>query len=102
MAEMFRQGDVLVMRVNELPKQATKKQVEERVVLAWGEVTGHAHAIDVKFADMYEAGPETYIVTRNGAKLVHEEHSTIALAPGVYRVVRQREYAPGAPRYVAD
>ena len=45
------------------------------------------------------AGPESVnerflrIVTE--ARLTHEEHAAIALPPGLYRVVRQREYAPG-------
>jgi hypothetical protein len=34
--------------------------------------------------------------------LVHEEHATITIDPGVYRVQRMREYAPEAPRRLAD
>jgi hypothetical protein len=34
--------------------------------------------------------------------LKHQEHGTITVEPGVYRVVRQREYAPEAPRMVLD
>jgi hypothetical protein len=33
---------------------------------------------------------------------VHEEHGAIPLPRGWYRVVRQREYTPGAVRIVAD
>ena len=40
------------------------------------------------------------IVTR--ARVVHEEHGAITVPAGLYRVVRQREYVPGAYRYVAD
>jgi hypothetical protein len=72
------------------------------VVLAWGETTGHAHAIDAQFADLYESGTQAFIICKEGAKLVHEEHSAIALTPGVYRIVHQREYTPGAIRDVVD
>jgi hypothetical protein len=34
--------------------------------------------------------------------LEHEDHDTIMIPPGTYQVVRQREYSPGAVRYVAD
>jgi hypothetical protein len=36
------------------------------------------------------------------ADLVHEEHNTIALAQGDYRVWQQREYSPAAIRTVVD
>ncbi len=102
MAEMYRQGDVLIMKVDNLPQGAESKDTGNRVVLAWGEVTGHAHAIDSRFAKMYTAQGQNYIRVEPGAELVHEEHATIALTPGVYRVVQQREYIPGSFREVAD
>ena len=33
---------------------------------------------------------------------MHEEHGAITLPKGWFRVVRQREYVPGAVRPVAD
>lgn len=38
----------------------------------------------------------------DGGRVVHEEHAVISLPKGWFRVVRQREYAPGAVRIVAD
>jgi hypothetical protein len=37
-----------------------------------------------------------------GGRVVHEEHAVVTLPAGWYRVVRQREYVPGAVRLVAD
>ena len=37
-----------------------------------------------------------------GGRLMHEEHAPITLPKGWYRVIRQREYVPGAVRVVAD
>ena len=34
--------------------------------------------------------------------LEHDEHETIQLPPGDYRIIRQREYSPEAIRNVAD
>src|ERR1700688_418630 len=51
---MFRQGDILIVPVDQLP--AGLKWIERengRVILAHGEVTGHAHAIKDKSAALF-------------------------------------------------
>jgi hypothetical protein len=103
-----RQGDVWLERVAAIPDTAVEKPRDHgRVILAYGEVTGHAHAID----DTVEAPTATLFETPEGlaflkvdalSQLVHEEHGSIALAPGHYRVKRQREYEPDGWRNVAD
>ena len=55
MAEMYRQGDILLIKAT-MPKNAQKQAVDKRIVLAWGESSGHAHAIDSRFADLYSFG----------------------------------------------
>lgn len=102
-----RQGDVLIERIAALPGNVTKlKREGGRVILAHGEVTGHTHAISDPHADLYSAvdqGDVTFLEIRDAvAALQHDEHSTIALEPGVYRVTRQREYSPQEIRRVAD
>lgn len=103
--QMYRQGDVMVVAIPTIPTTAQPIEREEgRVILAHGEVTGHAHALCepgvVKLAD----GIEEYLrVADEKADLVHEEHTTIALPPGDYRILRQQEYVPqDIPRRVAD
>jgi hypothetical protein len=80
---MYRQGDVLIRQIKELPGKATKKDTkkEGRVVLEYGEVTGHAHAIKQGGADLYMDGAAKYLKASFGqeAKVVHDEHETIAL-----------------------
>jgi len=104
--KLYRQGDVLLQAVNEIPAglQPVPKDAG-RTILAYGEVTGHAHQVigDVEFlaADLQEM-EERFLRVAQEATVVHEEHDTITLPPGGYRVVRQREYAPLAPVYVAD
>ena len=102
----YRQGDVFIERVAKLPP-ALKKQAREggRVILAHGDVTGHSHAISDKGATLYaskESGATYLQVVKEPANLTHDEHATIVLKPGVYRVTRQREYHPDAIRNVAD
>lgn len=104
MGVQYRQGDVLLVKVDidALPKGAVQQESKERIVLAYGEVTGHAHAIDSSFASLYQWQGDRLIEAKPGARLVHEEHNTIDLEPGFYRVVQQREYEPGSFRTVID
>jgi len=105
-----RQGDVLIIATTaELPKQAALVPRDKgRIVLAYGEVTGHAHAIADSDAQLLSApGTEDrflQIMASSGVSLQHEEHATITLLPGTYIVRRQREYtsADMAPVRVAD
>lgn len=75
-----------------------------RLVLALGEVTGHAHAVVGPGELVREAGPFGPMLLHlpKGGRVVHEEHAAIALPKGWYRVIRQREYVPGSVRIVAD
>lgn len=105
--QQVRQGDVLLERVASIPKGAKRKPTDQgRVILAYGEVTGHAHAVqtdaEVVEAFLVELNGKTYLSALGGGAVVHEEHGTIPLEPGIYRVVRQREYSPEAIRNVAD
>jgi hypothetical protein len=94
---IVRQGDVLLLPVDELP--AGRHRTLPGGVVAEGEATGHAHAITgparvVTSTRRGGAGDLFVVVHTDGATLRHEEHDPITLAAGVYRVVRQREYAP--------
>ncbi len=75
-----------------------------RLVLALGEVTGHAHAVVASGALLRDPDPlrPDYLHLPSGGRLVHEEHGAISLPKGWFRVIRQREYIPGAVRPVAD
>lgn len=120
-----RQGDVLIVPIDAIPDAAkpARRDALDRIVLAEGEASGHAHAIrarDVQAFRMETAETDAHraanralidyiFVGGGGAELAHEydsgkkaEHDTLALAPGAYRVVQQREYSPEEIRQVAD
>jgi hypothetical protein len=103
---MYRQGDVLITRVDHLPELATELPRDEArgVVLAEGEVTGHAHRIHSRHAQLYRTEVDArYMRVTAPVALQHEEHATVAIPPGDYRVTIHAEYQPGAlPRQVAD
>ncbi|WP_159589676.1 hypothetical protein [Chelativorans xinjiangense] len=106
----YRQGDVLLVPCTEIPDSAHENAAENgRVVLALGERTGHAHTMAADrvcyFREDGSGSGGTFIcVTGSGpVELTHEEHAPLAIPPGNYRVVQQREYQPRAvPRLVDD
>ena len=105
--KMYRQGDVLIVRIEKLPENVTKAPFDQRgAVLAEGELTGHAHTVLDKRATLFrdEKLNKLFLQVEGNAPvaLKHQEHDTIALAPGDYEVIRQREYSPQAIRNVAD
>ena len=106
---MFRQGDVYVTPIKAIPAGAEKMERDARyngVVLAYGEVTGHAHVIREKGVTMFRDAKlnETFLDIPAGGPvaLKHDEHETIEIPAGKYKVVRQVEYTPEAIRNVAD
>ena len=72
--------------------------------MAEGEVTGHAHAIVDSAAVMYRDDVllMEWIVADTPVEVTHEEHDTILLPSGVWRVVHQRQYVRGQVRRVLD
>lgn len=107
--ESFRQGDVLVVRVDKIP-DGLRNDKPAKVILAYGEVTGHHHRFEGgNVTAFYKEGDDNTMsgagnlrgtatnvefitVGLGGADLVHEEHDAIHHEAGDYKIVRQREY----------
>lgn len=98
--EMYRHGDLLIMRVD----KALKGEIVKDNVLEDGEVTGHQHIANGNGVVVQLVEDTKYIHAPNGATITHQEHNPITLPPGEYSVWRQREYNPylEAIRYVQD
>ena len=100
--KFYRQGDVLIKSVSEIPAGLTKTK---RCTLAYGEVTGHHHTIETGAIGYAEKDTDTvayFTVTEEVGNLTHQEHTTISLPKGNYRSVIQVEYTPEELRNVAD
>jgi hypothetical protein len=121
----IRQGDVALVLINALPSgcQIVPGQ-EKKIVLAWGEATGHHHRIEDhivsrpgaadEIADAVIARAKTkarlwqsptgkrYLEVTEPVYLKHEEHSTHQLPPGIYQIPVQVEYTPAEMRRVID
>lgn len=114
MTVLYAQGDLLIERVADIrPSGAiVGSGADGAIVLAEGEATGHRHAIfdrvvmfrDDALARDIPGGLYVGHVRVDGpaARLQHDEHDTIELPPGTYRVRRQRELEPKDARIVLD
>lgn len=122
--KLYRQGDVCIIATSDRDVASLKPVPRDsgRIVLAYGEVTGHAHAIPSPHASLYlddstVAAPDVMgMISRLGGglipdrvlkadapvRLLHEEHAPIDLPAGSYIVRIQREYSPTELRNVAD
>lgn len=124
---VLRQGDVLLVPINtgDVPEGMKPiKRENGQIILAHGEVTGHSHSIlgdylgqgqhnldrvellapDADQLVTADEAAELYLLVHGTepVELTHQEHATITVDPGAYRVVRQREYTPVAPVRVVD
>jgi hypothetical protein len=116
-----RQGDVYIYPLTRRPDAAdigaTKKE-GKALVLAYGEVTGHKHAIypHIDRAEKVHKNPNPatlhelrnlgkyvpliggfpdegmYLEARERCLVRHEEHDPISLAPGDYAIIHQHEH----------
>lgn len=102
-----RQGDIFFEAVKK--PRGSKKGIQP--VIAYGEVTGHAHRIISPSMDQLQSyvdeNGDIYVLsTQEEIKVGHEEHGPITLPPNQwYHIFRQREYDPNAAakeRQVAD
>ena len=112
MKNLIRHGDLLFRPVERPDKALTPRK--SKIILE-GEVTGHAHRLDQGEAvilDQYEKTwrseePKlraSYVHVTSPATVIHEEHHTVTLLPGLYEVIRAREfdYTAAAARNVRD
>jgi len=91
MKEYGRHGDVQLTKVGSIPQDAVL--LKGRKELAYGEVTGHAHRIDV--GDLFQTKDgEIYLKLDKIGNLSHEEHGVRTVEPGIYRVGIKRQYDP--------
>lgn len=128
MTPHIRQGDVLLTPVQALPQGCVEVPNDKnRIVLAYGEVTGHAHAI-ADHITRRQAAPgaadeiadaaiarakskarllqapngERFLEVTETVNLRHEEHTPHAIPPGIYKLPVQVEYTPSELRRVED
>jgi hypothetical protein len=103
-SKLYAQGDIVLELVEDAePIDVLPKDADGAVVLARGEMTGHRHAFFGSGVTLFrdealarDMPPGLYLghvkISGPPANLAHEEHATITLPPGTYRVRRQQEW----------
>lgn len=95
---VLRQGDVALIRVGSLPVGCSEVLPDHgRIILAFGERTGHSHAVygvtkEAPKVRLWSAGAERFLQVLARCELVHEEHSAATLEPGTYLLPGQFEH----------
>jgi len=90
-----------------------KMQRKTDGIFAYGEVTGHCHAVDQELTNLadldmsVDENGDIFVMSKGDPiNIKHDEHGTITLPPNEwFNVSRQREYDPVAEikeRQVAD
>ncbi len=85
--DWLRQGDVILEKVDSIKGKAINKS---STVLAWGEVTGHKHLLSGQIIESVHKD-ERFLDLKTDCELVHEEHETLTVPSGLYKVLLQRE-----------
>lgn len=113
--QFYRHGDLLIRRIEFLPKQDLTKLNTK--ILAEGEATGHQHRLTSQTAQVfsmnlprhpnslrYDANQQKYLSLEEPTQLVHEEHKPITIEKGTYVVIQEQEFDPftNAIREVID
>lgn len=112
-----RQGDVLLTRLDKLPKGAKPaKPLQGEFVVAHSE-TGHHHVVPESGATLFESANDPFVaflVVDNdaetpegpGVELLHKRsfdtHESLRVPPGTYEVYRQRQEGIKGWERVAD
>ena len=82
----YRQGDVVLVKIDELPKGLKEKDN----VLALGEVTGHSHRL-LGGKTLIGDNKQQYVLLEQESELIHDEHAQQTIPKGIYQVNIKRE-----------
>lgn len=99
---LYRHGDVILKRIDSIPEGAEKAYTGNTYRLAEGEITGHFHEMTAEVSadnaegslSVWEMGGVRFLTVASPAKITHQEHGEIAVAPGTYRIDIEREHDP--------
>jgi len=81
----YRHGDILIEKIERLPKTAKVKK--SNVIVS----ASHDHILEGQ-AKIYTFRGKNYLKVTGKANVDHEEHGKINLPVGVYKVIQQVEY----------
>ncbi len=102
----YQQGDVLLFRTDDIPSNAKPR---DNGVVAYGEVTGHSHKMKGKAKVLVskkkgKKSEEIFVKVDKASNIEHEEHNSLKIPKGNYKVkiVRERNHFTAATSAVRD
>jgi len=101
----LQQGDVILKEFNayNVKLNPSDGEIQDNLILAYGEATGHKHEIISGAAQLILLGNQTILkVLSDYAKLKHNTHKEIDIPKGDYVVDIVKEYDEIEERRVAD
>ena len=114
MKKVYGHGDVIVKQTESIPEGARKKDpIRGYNVLAYGEITGHAHCLVSNKTELMEYQGFTYLRCLDDVELRHQKldgsqakdaHKTIVIGKGNYQIgiIKEFDYFTGESRNVQD
>ena len=92
---IYAQGDILLIKVESIPQKKKKYDRQNgKIILAWGEKTGHHHRIEDDTTQAWvDDNDAVWLEVKDlieEARVIHEEHGEIRLPEGYYRVIREQ------------
>jgi len=87
-----RQGEVIICKINKLPDTSKMVKKNNKVIVE-GETAGHKHELlgSCAIYDTQEVGGHFFMTVPEKTELVHTDHATIGIEPGIYEIQIQQE-----------
>jgi hypothetical protein len=105
MAEFFRQGDVILEKIDTEGNNCIIGEsitMADTKIIAYGEATGHSHFFDDSinnngsqvslYKEIDQQNPTMVIIKDKTALLKHQDHLHIHIPKGIYKIKRERSY----------
>ena len=97
MVRIWRQGDVVVREIAEIPRGAVLAETTEVRIAS---ETGNPHVLspvqvfETQDARSSQQRGECYVLLDEASTMTHPEHAPLQLLPGMYEITTVRDYAP--------
>jgi hypothetical protein len=97
MVKIWRQGDVVVREISEIPRGVVLAETTEIRIAS---ETGNPHVLravqvfETKDARGTRSMREQYVLLDEASTMTHPQHAPLQLSPGMYEIKTVRDYAP--------
>ena len=98
MEKWIRHGDVIIKQITATEYEQMDASPKNNLTIAYGEATGHHHTLQAETgtAQVLVSATNEAVAFKVDQKtdLIHQEHNTLQIPKGYYRVEFEKEYEP--------